>query len=401
MIKAIAAIALLILVSSAKIAGASDHLDSPATVANPQADIADVYAWASSDGKRLNLAMTIQGHSFSPKIDYAIHIDSGKKFGQTSESTAIACQFSAPDAATCQLGQADSASGDPTRSTGLESGKHRFRVFAALRDDPFYNNIKGLVTAYGTASGAIKNGASVDAAGCATFDAATVKSIHDQMGHTEAGPAQNFLFNWTVSAIVISVDIGAVATGGRMLAVWGTTSIAGKRLDRMARPFVGNTLLGIAPFSTDDASGTVRQQYNEALPGDWAQFVAVLEKGLAFQDSLDGKCGNQVLAAATETAHRYQALAKVFADDRLWVNTAFTVCTQFLAVELASLTGEKRLSGDCGGRTPTYDTSNTWRSLLIAGTSSGVTDGLQQDEHPPSSTVFPFLAPPDANGIDH
>src|SRR5205823_12384692 len=39
-------------------ARASDHLDSPATVANPQADIADVYAWTSSEGHRLNLAMT-------------------------------------------------------------------------------------------------------------------------------------------------------------------------------------------------------------------------------------------------------------------------------------------------------------------------------------------------------
>ena len=31
----------------AGVASASDHLDSPATVANPQADIGDVYAWTS------------------------------------------------------------------------------------------------------------------------------------------------------------------------------------------------------------------------------------------------------------------------------------------------------------------------------------------------------------------
>jgi hypothetical protein len=30
-----------------------------------------------------------------------------------------------------------------------------------------------------------------------------------------------------------------------------------------------------------------------------------------------------------------------------------------------------------------------------------VTDGLHQDEHVPSATVFPFLAPPDPNGVDH
>jgi hypothetical protein len=98
---------------------------------------------------------------------------------------------------------------------------------------------------------------------------------------------------------------------------------------------------------------------------------------------------------------RYRALAALFADDRLWVNSASTVCTQFFAVELASLGGQKTLSSDCGGRAPTYDTPNVWRSLLIAGASSGVTDGLHQDEHPPSDARFPFLAPPDPKGVNH
>jgi len=36
---------------------------------------------------------------------------------------------------------------------------------------------------------------------------------------------------------------------------------------------------------------------------------------------------------------------------------------------------------------------------LIAGTTTGTTDGLHQDEHPPSATEFPFLAPPDPKGV--
>jgi hypothetical protein len=382
-------------------ASASDHLDSPATVANPQADIGDVYAWISPEGRQLNLAMTIQGHSFSEKIEYAFHVDSGKTFGHTSASTKIACRFTAADAVTCQVGDADSASGDPTNPAGLVGRNHRFRIYAALRDDPFYNNVKGLVGAYQTASGAIQNGAPVDTAGCAHFDEATAKAIRDQMSHTDGGPAQNLLYNWTVSAIVISVDLDPVSRGGKLLAVWGTTAIAGKRLDRMARPFVGNTLLGVAPFSTDDASGLRRQEYNEALPANTAQFIGDLEKSLAFQDSLDGKCGNQVLAEPTESTSRYRALAKVFADDRLWVDSSSIVCTEFFAVELAILAGQKSLSNDCGGRAPTYDAPNVWRSLLIAGTTTGITDGLHEDEHPPSATRFPFLAPPDPRGVNH
>jgi hypothetical protein len=393
--------ALLLSAVFAATASASDHLDSPATVANPQADIADVYAWTSLDGKHLNLAMTVQGHTFSDKIEYALHVDSGKVFGHTSASTTIQCRFAAASAVTCQLGNADSASGDPTNPAGLLGRNHRFRVYAALRDDPFYNNIKGLLGAYQTASTAIKNGAAVDVAGCARFDEATGNAIRDQMGHTEAGVAQNFLYNWTVSAIVISVDLSAVSKGGKLLAVWGTTSIAGRQVDRMARPFVENTLLGVSPFSPDDASGLRRQEYNQTLPMDAGRFIEDIQKSLAFQDSLDGKCGNQMLAEPNESASRYQALANVFADDRLWVNSASSVCTQFFAVELASLAGRDVLNSDCGGRSPTYDTSNVWRSLLIAGTLSGVTDGLHEDEHPPSATVFPFLVPPDVHAVDH
>jgi hypothetical protein len=382
-------------------ARASDHLDSPATVANPEADIGDVYAWTSPEGRQLNLAMTIQGHTFSGKVQYVLHIDSGKVFGHTTATTSIVCSFAAANAVLCKVGDADSASGDPTNPAGIEGRNHRFRVYAALRDDPFYNNVKGLIGAYQTASLAIKNGARVDAAGCAHFDEVTVKEIRDHMDHTDGGPAQNLLYNWTVSAIVISVDLAAVSKGGQLLAVWGTTSIAGEPLDRMAIPFVKNTLLGTAPFSTDDASGVRRGEFNSARPTTSARFIADLQKTLAFQDSLDGNCGNQVLAEPKVSPLRYRALAALFADDRLWVNSASTVCTQFFAVELANLGGQKTLSGDCGGRAPTYDTPNVWRSLLIAGATTGVTDGLHQDEHAPSDTTFPFLAPPDPKGLSH
>jgi len=395
-------VALFVLYAAVAVtARASDHLDSPATVANPQADIADVYAWPSPDGKRLYLVMTIQAHAFSNKIDYVIHLDSGRVFGHTTASTSIGCRFAAANEVQCKLGTSDSVSGDPTSPNGLEGQHHLVRVYAGLRDDPFYNNIKGLLAAYQTAGEAIKKGAPIDVSGCAHFDADTSKAILEQMRHTDGGPAKNFLYNWTVSAIVVSVDLGAVTTGGKILAVWGSTSSAGKQLDRMARPFVVNTLLGVAPFSTDDASGLRREEYNAALPGDSARFSTDLQKSLAFQDSLDGECGNQFLAEPHESPARYAKLASVFADDRLWVNSAARVCTQFFAVEIASLTDQAGLSQDCGGRTPTYDTSNAWRSLLISGTVTGITDGLNRDEHLPSAMVFPFLAPADPEHVDH
>ena len=47
----------------ATFARACDHLDSPATGANPQVDIGDVHAWMSPEGRRRNLSMTMQGHT--------------------------------------------------------------------------------------------------------------------------------------------------------------------------------------------------------------------------------------------------------------------------------------------------------------------------------------------------
>ena len=43
-VRIIVALLLFIVTALAGVARASDHLDAPATVANPQADIADVYA---------------------------------------------------------------------------------------------------------------------------------------------------------------------------------------------------------------------------------------------------------------------------------------------------------------------------------------------------------------------
>ena len=189
----------------AAVAQASDHLDSPATVANPQADLSDVYAWISPDGRQLNLVMTVQGHTFSNKVQYTLHVDSGKAFGQTSATTSIDCRFDAVNAIQCRLGKLDSASGDPTNPAGLTGKNQRFRVYAGLRDDPFYNNVKGSQGAYKAALSAIAAGAPRDAAGCAAFPPALVGEIADQWRHSDGGPPVNLLANWTASAILARI----------------------------------------------------------------------------------------------------------------------------------------------------------------------------------------------------
>jgi Domain of unknown function (DUF4331) len=373
---------------------ASDHLDTPTVIANPSADIADVYAWMAPKGRQLNLVMTIVGHSFSDKIHYIFHIDSGRSFGKTTATTSIMCHFPSGNVADCRVGDADSAHGDASKPEGLQGTRRRFRVFAGLRDDPFFNNVKGTRAAYKRVAAALASGAPLDGAGCPTLDPSVVHAIHEEWRHTDGGPATNFLAGWTPASIVISVDLDAVSQGGPMLAVWGSTSVGAKQLDREGRPMMANALLGL--LAPDDVSDGLKEQFNATTPADAKRFITEIQKGLALYDSFDGKCGNQLLADhAAAPAARYRALATLLADDRLWINGSSSVCTQLFAVELASLTGQSALSGDCGGRTPNYDAANVFRSLLVDGTNVSMNDGLHADERQHSASDFPFLAPPD------
>jgi hypothetical protein len=394
---------------------ASDHLDTPTVIADPAADIGDIFAWTSNDGRRLNLVMNIVAHQFSDRLQYVFHVDSGQRFGKTTATAPIVCQFDATQKIQCWAGHFDYASGNASNPTGLESQHHRFRVFAGLRDDPFFNNVKGTRVAYGVALEAIQRGNVKDNAGCFRFDEIAARSILDTWRHTDGGPATNFLAGWKSASLVISIDLDAVNRGGMLLAIWGavhktpqpdpsrtenkasktpSTPSLGEQIERTARPLIKNALVG-GPLAPDNEGNQRKEAYNRASQNSWAQFSAYIEETLGLYDGFDGKCGNQWLAEIkAKPSLRYERLAKLLADDRLWVNSKSNVCTQFLAVELTESKSPGALSSDCGGRTPNYDASNIFRSLLVNGTLSGADDGLKHDDKEHSTTEFPFLAAP-------
>jgi tetratricopeptide (TPR) repeat protein len=394
---------------------ASDHLDTPTVIADPAADIGDIYAWTSADGRRLNLIMDIVAHQFSDRLQYVFHVDSGRQFGKTTASTLVVCRFDATSAVECWVGDTDYVRGDASNTTGLEGENKRFRVFAGLRDDPFFNNVKGTREMYGVAGSALQHGTTVDGAGCPQFDAATSHSILDTWRHTSGGPAKNFLAGWAASSLVLSIDLDVVNKGGDLLAVWGAVhkiprgesrrveSMPGKTgpipalgepIERTARPLIKTALVG-GPLAPDNESDQRKEAYNRVARDSWAQFSAPIQKTLGLYDGFDGRCGNQWLADnKAKVSARYERLAKILADDRVWVNSKSKVCNQFLAVELTEFKSPGASSGDCGGRTPNYDASNIFRSLLTNGTMSGADDGLHQDDKVHSATDFPFWAAP-------
>jgi hypothetical protein len=384
--------ALLLLAGAAGGSRASDHFDSARVNADPRADIGDVYAWTDPAGHRLNLVITVVGHSFSERLVYVFHVDSGAALGRTTASTEVTCRF-VGKAADCRVGTLDRATGDASAERGLESHRHRFKVFAGLRDDPFFLNVKGSMAALKVAGEALKAGTPTDGAGCPLFGAPTMARIRDEWLHSDGGPATNFLAGYTPASIVISIDLGAVNRGGPLLAVWGATVSPERQVDRAGRPMTSTDLLAL--LDTPEVIDKLRDDYNAAAPAAWAGFIPAIQASLAVFDGLDGHCGDGLLeSAAEDTPFRYQALAALIADDRIWVNSASTICTEIFAVERAAAGGDPALARDCGGRTPTYDGANGFRSLVAGGTLTAMDDGMHHDELTPSNSVFPFLRPP-------
>lgn len=367
-------------------AHASDHLDTPTVIADPAADIGDLYAWTSDS--RLNLVMTIVAAKFSDQLHYSFHVDSGQHVGATAVTVDIDCAFDAANRIDCRVG-GDRVRGDASGTTGLVSEQRHLRVFAGVRDDPFFNNVRGTRAALDVAGTALAAGVPRDAAGCPRFDAPTVARIAAEWRQTEGHAATSLLAGWKTAALVISVDLTVVNRGGSRLGVWATVSQAGETLDRMGRALTGNALLGT--FETADASNRRKEQYNRAARDGWTAFAADIAPNLAIYDGFDGQCGNQWLAVQNADATRYDALARLLADDRLWVNSTARDCRQYLAAEFDFVGA---LNGDCGGRTPTYDAVDVFRSLLANGTTSGLSDGVDRDERAPSDTRFPFLVAP-------
>lgn len=382
---------------------AADHLDTPTVIADPAADIGDLFAWTSADGKRLNLVMDIVGKRFSDQVQYVFHVDSGQALGRTSATTRLVCQFDAAGAASCWAGRADRLQGDVSSPQGLAGRGGRFRVFAGLRDAPYFNNVRGTRSALNAAGAAIQAGqAPQDASGFRRFDAETLKRLPQLWGQTQGGPARNFLAGWTTSAIVVSVDLDLVKTGGPLLAVWGRSERRqlapaneppppGAPIDRMGRALTGNALL--ATVGEEDIANLLKEAYNRADPAGWPGFATEIGRNLALYDSFDGVAGNQWLADAQDaTPGRYKRLAELLADDRLWVDSRQTRCLHYLAVERSAL-GAPPLA-DCGGRTPLQNVNAVFRSLLIRGTPDVADDGVTQDDHEHSTTAFPFLSAP-------
>jgi len=234
--------AALSLMLGASTAVAADHLDSPAEKAAGAAgqDITDVYTWV--DTGNVVLIMNVNPGAtattkFSNAIQYVFHTASSAAYPPANaKETDIICTFDATQHISCWVGTADYVNGDASMPAGLMSTSGNVKVFAGLRDDPFFFNLGGFKDAETDVEAA--TGLTLDAAGCPNnVPAATVMALDKDIAGSNhgAGPAVDFFspnastnpgYSGNILSIVLSIKLSLLTSGGPMVSVWASTNKA-------------------------------------------------------------------------------------------------------------------------------------------------------------------------------
>jgi len=200
---------------------AADHIDGPTATAEPTADIADLYAWTSADASKLNLIMTVapldSATSFGTAVTYVFHVNSSAGYGEAATSAQVICEFYDEGMIECWGPSGAYVEGDPSASAGISSADGKLKVFAGLRNDPFFMEFTGFGNAVSAviAAGVTPNGT------CPAVDGPTSAALVDAL--TAGGAATDSFAGTNVLGLVVQVDKSLVNTGGPILGVHATT----------------------------------------------------------------------------------------------------------------------------------------------------------------------------------
>jgi hypothetical protein len=365
----------------------SDHISGPRALADPIADITDVYAFPSPERPgRLVLVMNTlpfaqPGDGLSDGLVYRFRLrplsegtpGDAVPFVLRAEEFVVECAFS--PATTGGRGQGVDQEGTCTTPAGAtvsfrvndEQGGsgHGVRVFAGPRWDPFIMDARAALTTIATG----------------------------ELAFTD--PGSIFLDGKNVLSLVVEVDCELLG-GAELVGVVAETLTRGRftvRIERVGRPEVKNMLLAPKQFDPVNTDLEIRDLYNmeDAFhlgPTYQGAYRARLNANLTFWDGLDGRTD---WAADGQGDH---PLTNLVLADYLVVDVTkpYTERGSFLEIELAALAGKAHET--CGGRTPNDDVIDTlFTTLVNAGNGPVIRDGVDQATRPASRT-FPYLAAP-------
>src|SRR5947208_8144333 len=363
----------------------SDHISGPRALAEPIADITDVYAFPSPERQgRLVLVQNTLPFAqpsalFSDGLVYRFRLrplaagapSDPAPFTVAEEEFVFDCVFSDPaagDRARGQEGVCTTPAGDTVtfRVNDEQGGSgHGVRVFAGPRWDPFIMDAPAALKTIATG----------------------------ELAFTDPGAI--YMDGKNVLSLVVEFDRERVMDGLELVGVVAETLTRGKlnvRIERVGRPEVKNMMLAPKQFDPVNRDLEVRDLYNMEDAFQLAEeylgaYRARLNANLAFWDGLDGKTD---WPANGNGAH---PLTEVVLADYLVVDAGKPYAEQgsFFEIERAARRGDRHET--CGGRALNDDVMDTIFTLLVnAGNGPAIRDGVDQATKPASRT-FPYLAP--------
>jgi hypothetical protein len=359
----------------------SHHISGPRAVAEPIADITDLYAFPSPE-RPGHLVLVLNTLPFAPPtarfsdaLLYRFRLRklspngaaAAAPFHPTDDELVIDCTFSTAEdgeeqRCTCTLPGGESV----TVRVGDDGAAGSTRVFAGPRWDPFILDAPAMLKTIATG----------------------------RLAFTQPGAI--YMDGKNVLGLVVEIDCASVLGDVSLVGVAAETLTRGKlnvRLESAGRPEVPNMMLGPTQFDRVNRDLEIRDLYNmdDAFhPAHVYEgaYRARLNANLAFWDGLDGKIDWPL---DEQGAH---PLTELVLADYLVVDPHEPYVEQgsFLEIELSARRGEDHRT--CGGRTLNDDVMDRLFTLLITGGNGpAIRDGVDRASRPATQT-FPYLAAP-------
>ena len=230
----------------------SDHISGPRALAEPIADITDVYAFPSPERPgRLVLVMNTlpfaqPSDRFSDGLVYRFRIrpltraesDGHAPFAASEDEFGFDCVFAEPEGDAAQDGTCTTPAGK-TVTFGVDDERggsgNGVRVFAGQRWDPFIMDAPAALKTIATG----------------------------ELAFTDSG--EIYLDGKNVLSLVLEVDCGRVFPGIELVGVVAETLTRGRlnvRIERVGRPEVKNLMLAPKQFDPVNRGLEIRDLYN-------------------------------------------------------------------------------------------------------------------------------------------
>jgi hypothetical protein len=364
----------------------SDHISGPRALADPIADITDVYAFPSPE-RASHLVLVLNtlpfaqpAAPFSDGLVYRFRLrplvtgaqDDPAPFTVDAEEFVFDCMFAATPSGAGGAGQQGSCTTPAGETVAFtvndeEGGAaHGVRVFAGPRWDPFIMDAPAALKTIATG----------------------------ELAFTD--PGSIFLDGKNVLSLVVEVDCAVVFGSATLIGVVAETLTRGTftvRIERVGRPEVKNLMLAPKQFDQVNRDLEIRDLYNmedafhlgESYQG---AYRARLDANLAFWDGLDGKTD------WPEGRNGAHPLTELVLADFLIVDVTKPYAEQGSFLEIEAAVREGRAHQTCGGRALNDDVMDTLFTLMVnAGNGPIIRDGVDAATMP-ASRAFPYLARP-------